>query len=97
MSTDQTGPTGGCLRVLLALRDMRWRAPAYVLNDLGMLNERGRISDLRRRWGVPIEAQSQRVRGRVHTLYVVPRGSRREARALIRAGLGALRGPRAAG
>jgi len=84
MRTD--APTGQCLELLVAFRDLRWRAPAWALNRLGMLNERGRISDLRHRWGVQVEAKSERVDGSVRTTYVVPSPSRRRARELIRAG-----------
>lgn len=86
MQTIERGPTGGCLVLLEELCAEKWRAPSWLLNRIGMLNERGRISDLRHRWGVPIEAHTETVRGRRRTEYAVPRGHRREARRLIRLG-----------
>lgn len=86
MKTPEAGPTGQCLTLLREMCRLGWRAPAWALNQLGMLNERGRISDLRHLWGVPIEAEIENVGGGKRTTYVVPKGHRREARALIRSG-----------
>jgi len=77
-------PTSQCLRLLIAFQRQRWSAPAWSLNRLGMLNERGRISDLRHRWGLLVKAEPRGRRG--HTVYTIPPGQRREARRLIREG-----------
>lgn len=82
----KNGPTGDCLRLLQAFAGREWSMPAWAMNHLGMLNERGRISDLRQRWGVRIDACSTWVEGRKHTTYTVHPESRLRALFLISAG-----------
>lgn len=79
-------PSGQCLTVLEALQCHGWRYAAWQMNGLGMLNERGRISDLRHRWGVEIVAETTCLHGQQRTTYVVPPSSRARATELIEAG-----------
>lgn len=79
---------GQCRRILLAFAMSAWRVDALTLNALGPLNYRGRISDLRHKWGVGIRAFSESVGGKRHTTYVVPEADRERASALLELGEG---------
>lgn len=51
-----------CWNVLNRLRQCGWSAKATLLNEVGGLNYRARISDLRRYWGIDIKAVPERPR-----------------------------------
>lgn len=74
---------GQCRRILMAFAMSQWRVDAPTLNALGPLNYRGRISDLRHKWGIGIRAHSVSVDGKKHTTYVVPEADRQRATALL--------------
>ena len=75
---------GQCRKLLMALAVSGWEAPAVTLGlHLDMLNYRARITDLRHRWDIPIEARIQWVNGKKHTTYVVPAEARERACALL--------------
>jgi len=78
-------PTGDALEVLSALEYLGWHIGAY---DLAMrtrqLNTRGRISELKLTFGIPIDATWVMVNRKKHTTYTVRKGFRVKARKLLR-------------
>lgn len=74
-----------CWKILDALRNGRWAATAYELSRLEMLNPRARISDLRIKHGLTIEADSIcGAEGKLHTTYRVPEQAQARATHLWR-------------
>lgn len=79
----KAAPTGQCLTLLRAFRDKGWTPASWELNRLGMLDERARISDLRHRWGILVNAHTERAGRVVSTTYILREECREEAMMLI--------------
>ena len=65
---------GDTWRILDYMRWRGWQATALALNDLGMLNYRGRISDLRHKFALEIETIQRRseTTNKLITTYYIP-------------------------
>jgi len=76
-----------CWKILNEMRWRGWEAPSVVLgHNLGMLNYRARISDLRLKHGLPIEVdrRTDEATKKEHNIYFVPSSATARAEHLWR-------------